>query len=183
MKPNTSYSPQAIAIHWLAALMILFAIVLGVYMTGIRMSPTRLQLYNWHKWLGISILALSVLRLSWRLTHRPPAGLPMAAWQRLAAHVTHGAMYLLFFVVPLAGWAYSSASGFPVVVFGVLPLPDLVAPDKALASALKAVHAGLALAFGGVIALHVAAVIKHQFLDRDGILSRMLFGPFKNQLQ
>jgi cytochrome b561 len=181
MKPNTKYSPAAIAIHWLAALMILCAIALGVYMTGLQMSPARLKLYNWHKWLGISILAVSVLRLAWRLTHRPPADLPMPAWQRRAAHVTHWAMYALFFAVPLAGWSYSSATGFPVVVFGVLPLPDLVAPDKGLASALKTLHAGLAMALGGMIALHLAAVVKHQFLNRDGILSRMLPGVSKSK--
>jgi cytochrome b561 len=174
MTPNTKYSPPAITIHWLAAAMILCAIALGVYMTGLQMSPARLKLYNWHKWLGSFILALSALRLSWRLTHRPPADLPMAAWQRRAAHAAHWAMYALFFAVPLAGWTYSSATGFPVVVLGVLPLPDLVAPNKALASVLKTVHASLAMALGGVIVLHIAAVIKHQFLDRDRILSRML---------
>ncbi|MDB5872971.1 MAG: cytochrome b [Ramlibacter sp.] len=177
------YSPAAIAIHWLAALMIVCAIPLGVYMTGLQISPARLKLYNWHKWLGITILALSTARLLWRMTHRPPADTPMVSWQRRAAHATHWAMYVLFFAVPLAGWAYSCATGFPVVVFGVLPLPDLVAPDKALASALKTVHASLALSLGALIAVHIAAVIKHQLVDRDRILSRMLPGTFESQPQ
>jgi cytochrome b561 len=174
MTPNLKYSSTAIAIHWLAALLILAAIALGVYMTGLPMSPARLKLYNWHKWLGITILVLSVVRLAWRATHRPPADLPMPPWQRRAAHFSHGLMYALFFAVPLAGWVYSSASGFPVVVFGVLPLPDLVAPDKAMAEDLKSVHAGLALALGAAIALHLAAVVQHQFIHKDGLLSRML---------
>lgn len=174
MQSNSKYSPPAVAIHWLAGLLILCTIGLGVYMTGLQMSPMRLRLYNWHKWLGISILAISVLRLSWRLTHPPPADLPMPTWQRRAAHLTHWTMYALFFAVPLAGWTYSSAAGFPVVVFGVLPLPDLVAPDRALAEVLKTVHMGLALTLGTIIALHVMAVIKHQIVDRDRILTRML---------
>lgn len=174
MKPATRYSPTAMAIHWLAALMILSAIGMGLYMAGLALTPTKLKLYNWHKWLGISILALSCLRLVWRITHRPPPDLLMAAWQRRAAHATHWAMYALFLAVPLAGWTYTSATGFPVVVFGVLPLPDLVGPDQALARLLKSVHGVLALTLGGFIALHVAAVARHQFLNRDGILSRML---------
>ncbi len=181
MKPNTKYSSVAIAIHWLAALMIFCAIVMGVYMSGLPMSPARLKLYNWHKWLGITILVISFVRLIWRATHRPPADLPMPVWQRRAAHATHWLMYGLFFAVPLAGWTYSSASGFPVVVFGVLPLPDLVAPDKSLALALKSVHAGLAMALGAVIALHLVAVAKHQFLNRDRVLSRMLPRVFESR--
>ncbi|MDB5859384.1 MAG: cytochrome b [Ramlibacter sp.] len=180
---DARYTPPAVAIHWLAALLILGAIAMGVYMTGLQVSPFRLRLYNWHKWLGFTILALSVLRLLWRLSHRPPADVAMPAWQRRAAHISHWAMYALFFAVPLAGWLYSSASGFPVVVFGVLPLPDLVAADEALARALKPWHANLALALGALIALHVAAVCKHQFMDHDGLLSRMLPRALQRQPQ
>ena len=84
------------------------------------MSMTRLKLYNWHKWAGVTILALSAARLLWRLGHRPPPDAPGPRWQKLAAHGTHLALYALFFAVPLAGWAYSSAAGFPIVLFGVL---------------------------------------------------------------
>jgi cytochrome b561 len=137
------------------------------------MSPLRLKLFNWHKWAGITILALSALRLLWRLAHRPPADVPMAAWQRRAAHLTHFALYLLFFLVPLAGWAYSSAAGFPIVVFGVIPLPDFVPVDRALAEILKSSHHLLAFALALVVLGHVAAALKHQFIDRDGLLHRM----------
>ncbi|WP_205665083.1 cytochrome b/b6 domain-containing protein, partial [Caldimonas tepidiphila] len=71
----------------------------------------RLQLYNWHKWAGVAILALSALRLLWRLLRRPPPPVPAPRWQLAAAHATHALLYLLFFAVPLAGWAYSSAAG------------------------------------------------------------------------
>ena len=78
--PDTSYTPVAIALHWLLALMIFGSLSLGLYMADLPFSPTRLKLYNWHKWAGVTILALSALRLLWRLTHRPPADLPMPAW-------------------------------------------------------------------------------------------------------
>ena len=133
----------------------------------------RRTIYKWHKWLGITILTLSALRLLWRLTHRPPADPPMPAWQRRAAQATHGALYVLFFAVPLVGWAYSSAAGFPVVVFGVLPLPDFVPASEALAEALKPWHGRFAMGLAGLIALHIAAAVKHQVVDRDALLSRM----------
>ena len=135
--------------------------------------PTRLKLFNWHKWAGVLILLLSALRLLWRLAHRPPPAPAMPGWQRRAAAATHGLLYALFFAVPLAGWAYSSASGFPIVVFGVLPLPDWVPVNRELADTLKALHHWLAYALGGLVALHVAAALKHQFIDRDGLLARM----------
>ena len=100
----------------------------------------------------------------------------MSAWQRQAAHVTHWGMYALFFAVPLVGWAYSSAAGFPIVVFGVLPLPDFVPKDHALAEAIKPWHGDLAFVLFGLVCLHLAAVAKHMVIDRDGLIRRMLPG-------
>ncbi|HNJ83585.1 MAG TPA: cytochrome b [Piscinibacter sp.] len=167
------YSGTAIALHWLLALAIVGAFIVGVYMSDLPVSPQRLKLYNWHKWAGICILALSALRLLWRLTHRPPADVAMPEWQRRSAHAVHILLYLLFFAVPLAGWAYSSAAGFPVVVFGVLPLPDFVAPSKELAEAIKPLHKILAFTMAALVLAHVAAALKHHFVDGDGLLSRM----------
>jgi len=167
------YTTPAIALHWLLALMIIVAFGVGLYMTGLPFSPQRLKLYNWHKWAGVTILALTALRLLWRLTHRPPAPPAMPAWQRRAASASHGLMYVLFFAIPLLGWAYSSAAGFPIVWFGVLPLPDFVPVDKDLAEALKPWHGWLAKALAALVVLHVAAALKHHYIDRDGLLSRM----------
>ena len=167
------YSGVAIALHWLLALMIIVSLSVGFTMSDMAMSPTRLKLYNWHKWAGVTILALSALRLIWRLTHRPPPDVAMPAWQAQLAHVTHGLMYALFFAVPLVGWAYSSAAGFPIVWFGVLPLPDFVPVDKALAAAIKPWHGRLAYSLLALVLLHVAGALKHQLLDRDGLLQRM----------
>ncbi|MGE5452006.1 MAG: cytochrome b [Acidobacteriota bacterium] len=175
------YTPVAIVLHWVLALSILTAFGVGLYLDDLPFSPAKLKMINWHKWAGITILALSVLRLVWRWLNPPPP-LParmlngMPRWQQIAHHGTHHLMYLLFFVVPLAGWAYSSAKGYPIVWFGVLPLPDLMAPNKALADTIKEVHAVAAFGLIGLVALHVAAVIKHQFIDKDGLLDRMRLG-------
>jgi cytochrome b561 len=168
------YTGVAVAFHWLLAVAIIGSFGFGLYMTDLPFSPHRLKLFNWHKWAGVSILALSALRLLWRLAHRPPPDVAMPAWQGRAAHATHVLMYLLFFAVPLSGWAYSSAAGFPIVWFGVLPLPDFVSPDKALAATLKEAHHVLAWALAVFVLMHVAAAFKHQFIDRDGLIARML---------
>ena len=172
------YSGVAIALHWVLALALLGMVGFGLYMADLPFSPARLKLYNWHKWAGVCVLVLSLARLLWRLTHRPPA-LPaamqaaMPAWQKLAHHGTHAALYALFFAIPLLGWAYSSAAGFPIVVFGVLPLPDWVPVSPDLAEALKPLHKWAALTLTALVGLHVAAVVKHQLIDRDGLLWRM----------
>ncbi|MDO9286230.1 MAG: cytochrome b [Aquabacterium sp.] len=167
------YSSPAIALHWLLALMLIGSFSLGVYMHELPFSPTRLKLYNWHKWAGVTILALSFVRLAWRITHQPPPDVAMPAWQARAAHATHHLLYALFFIVPLVGWAYSSAAGFPIVWFGVLPLPDFVPVDKALAEAIKPWHERTAMLMAGLVLLHVAGALKHQFIDRDGLIARM----------
>ena len=176
LTPTARYSGVAIGLHWLLALMIVGAFAVGLYMADLPVSPSRLKLFSYHKWAGVTILALSVLRLLWRLTHRPPADVPMPGWQAKAAHLTHWALYALFFLVPLAGWAYSSAAGFPVVWFGVLPLPDFVPVDKALAELMKERHEALAWALAALVGLHVAGAIKHRLIDKDGLLQRMLPG-------
>ena len=176
---QTRYTLPAMALHWLLALALLGLFGMGLFMADLPISPLRLKLYNWHKWAGVSVLALSALRLVWRLTHRPPA-LPdhvadaMPAWQHWAHNGTHYALYALFFIVPLVGWAYSSAAGFPIVLFGVLQLPDFVPADKALAELIKPWHEISAFAMMGLAVLHVAAALKHQWVDKDQLLQRIL---------
>ena len=181
--PNASatrYHGFSILLHWVLGATLVAVFALGSYMADLPFSPQRLKLYSWHKWAGVCILVLSLLRLVWRLTHRPPA-LPasiadaMPGWQRAAHQATHHGLYLLFFAVPLIGWAYSSAAGFPVVLFGLLPLPDFVPVDKALADTLKEAHELAANAMLGLVLLHVAGALKHA-IARDGLLQRM--NPF-----
>ena len=172
------YHPVSILLHWVLGAALVAIFCFGLYMADLPFSPSRLKLFNWHKWAGISILALSAMRLGWRMGHPAPA-LPaaieqaMPGWQLWAHKGTHVAMYALFFVVPLLGWAYTSATGFPVVLFGQFPLPDLVGSDKALAELIKPWHKFSAFALAALVLMHVAAALKHQWIDRDGLLRRM----------
>lgn len=175
------YHPLAVALHWVLGLGLVALLAVGLYMESLPFSPQRLKLYNWHKWLGVVVLAGSVWRLGWRLWKRPPP-LPVAveqampAWQRVAHHATHQGLYLLFFAVPLLGWAYSSAAGFPIVLFGVWPLPDFVPVSPELAESIKPWHGWAAYALAALVVLHVAGALKHAIVDRDGLLSRMTLG-------
>ena len=171
---SSRYTPVAIVLHWLLAIAIVAGFSIGLLMADEPPSPTRVRWINYHKWIGVTILALSLLRLLWRLGHRPPA-LPasMQPWQRATSTWVHRALYLFFFAVPLLGWAYSSASGFHVVYLGLIPLPDLAPKNKALADVLIDVHAALAWTLASLVGLHVAAALKHHFVDKDGLLWRM----------
>lgn len=175
------YTAVAIALHWLLGAAVLAMFAVGIYMSDLPFSPLRLKLYNWHKWAGVTFLMLTVVRLLWRLSHRPPA-LPkaisaaMPPWQTRIYHATHHLFYVLFFVVPLAGWAYSSAAGFPIVWFGQIALPDLLPVNKEWAEVIKPLHKLSALALIGLAVLHIGAALKHQWLERDDLLLRMLPG-------
>lgn len=177
-RPAHRYSLPAIALHWLMAAGLIGAIGFGWYISELPMGLQKLKMINWHKWVGITLLMLFVLRLVWRLVKRPPPSAPQPLWQARTASVVHGLLYLLMAVVPLLGWTYSSAAGFPVVWLGWLPLPDLVAADRELAATLKGLHKIAAWTLALLIVGHVAAALKHQFLDRDRLLARMW--PGKN---
>ena len=172
---TTHYTATAKALHWSIAVLILGLLGLGFYMTGLPLSPRKLQLYSWHKWAGVSVFLLAVVRLAWRATHRPPA-LPqhMGQLERLAAHAGHHLLYVLMFAIPLSGWLMSSAKGFQTVWFGVLPLPDLLGKDKALGDLLQTVHMGLNFTLVAVLLAHVGAALKHHLIDKDDVLTRML---------
>lgn len=169
------YTLPARLLHWLVAVGIVAAFVLALSFDGMPFSMTKLKLINYHKWIGITVLALVAARLLWRLGHKPPP-LPAATplWQVWAAHITHAFLYVLMFAIPLGGWLMSSAKGFPVVYLGVLPLPDLVGPNPELGTQLRSLHE---LGAWGLIVLalgHAAAAIKHHLIDRDDVLKRML---------
>jgi cytochrome b561 len=168
------YTRTAIAFHWIIAILIVASFALGLYMVELKLSPIKLKLYSYHKWLGVTIWLLVVLRLAWRATHRPPPLPAMPAWQRHAATVVHWLLYMLLLVIPISGWLFSSASGFPVVYFELLRLPDLVAKDKALAAVLQEVHETLNYILLTVVIVHVVAAVKHHLVDRDPVLHRML---------
>ena len=169
------YSRTAIALHWLVAVLILANLALGLYTVDLPLSPAKLRNFSFHKWIGVTVFLLAAARLAWRLAHpAPPLPAGMPPWERRAAHVTHVLLYVLFFAAPLTGWLFSSASGFQTVYLGVVPIPDLLAKDKALADALKLAHKSINFTMAGVIAFHAAAALKHHFVDRDDVLRRML---------
>ena len=170
----THYSRTAVALHWLIAGLVLSALFMGWTMTNMEFSPGKLKLYNYHKWVGVTVLALAVLRIGWRLTHQPPPPGVMPRWQQIAANATHALLYVLMVAVPCSGWAYSNATGYPIVYLGKFPLPDIVGKDKALAAQLLQVHEVLAFTFAGFVLLHLLAALQHQFIHRDGTLRRML---------
>ncbi len=179
------YSAVAILLHWASALAVLVLIGLGLTMTHAALAPLRqFQLYQWHKSVGVTVLALTVLRLLWRLTHRPPphpVGMP--ARERRAAAAAHHLLYLLLVGLPLTGWAVVSLSPFniPTVLYGLVPWPHLPlaahVPDPAAAEGLlKQVHALGAWFLAALLAVHVAAALRHHFLLRDDVLRCMLPG-------
>jgi cytochrome b561 len=177
MNRATRYSTPAIVLHWLMALLIFVAFPLGIYMHDLPLSPDKLKLYSYHKWIGISVLMLVVIRLGWRLTHTPPP-LPesVAAWQARASAIVHGMLYLLMIAIPLSGWLMSSAKGFQTVWFGVLPLPDLIGKDKALGDQLVELHKFLNFTLLALVVLHVGAALQHHFIERQPFLQRMGWG-------
>ena len=171
------YTPTAVALHWIVALLIIGNLAFGLYVAGLPISPAKLRTVSWHKWVGVTILVVVAVRLAWRLGHpAPPLPATMAPWERRAAHGTHVLLYVLFFAAPITGWLFSSAAGFPVVYLGVLPLPDLVSKNRELADVLRAAHKWINYTMAALIVLHAAAAIKHHLLDRDDVLARML--PF-----
>lgn len=173
---NERYSATAIALHWLMALLIIGTFFLGLTMADMPgITPTKLKYFNWHKWLGVTIFGLAVLRALWRLSHAAPtlpASIPR--WQQQVSAVTHLLLYALIFAVPLSGYFYTLAAGFKVVYLGALPLPVLIAPNPELKPVLKEVHEWLNMGMAGLVVVHVAAALKHHFIDRDNVLLRML---------
>jgi len=169
------YTGTAITLHWLIALAIAGTFVIGLTMTDLPFSPTKLRLYSWHKWAGVTIFVLVLIRLGWRLTHpAPPLPATMPGALRIAASGTHWLLYALMLAIPLSGWLMSSAKGFQTVWLGIVPLPDLVAKDPTLGHGLEEVHEVLAYSLLALVALHSAAALKHHFIDRDSVLTRML---------
>jgi len=161
-------------LHWVVVVLIPLQYVLAETADELPDGMEKLATLARHKSVGLTILLIALVRVAWRLVDRPPPLPPMPAWQRAAAAVTHWGLYALLFALPLSGWLWSSAANYPVSWFGWVQLPDLVAPSKALEDLMHEVHE---TAFNGLlvlVALHVLGALKHQFVDRDGLIARML---------
>ncbi|MCH8684793.1 cytochrome b [Pedomonas mirosovicensis] len=179
------YSTVAVILHWLIALSVIALLIAGFWMGGaIRKPETQavaFEVFQLHKSLGLTVLALTLARLAWRLGHRPPA-LPdtMPRWQKTAAHATAWAFYAILLVMPLSGWAIVSTSpfGLPTMWFGLFEWPHIAplaeaANAQQLNATFEEVHELLAWGTLGLLFLHVAGALKHHFIDRDNVLVRM----------
>ncbi len=174
---SLAYTPTAIGLHWLMALLVFVTFPVGVIMYEMVLSPDKLRMLSYHKWLGVTVFILLVVRLVWRATHKPQPMIAAASqWQRFAAQGVHVLLYVLLFAIPLSGWLMSSAKGFQTVYLGVLPLPDLLSKDKLLGDALSTLHQVLNITLLILVIIHIAAALLHHFVDRDGTLARMF--PF-----
>ena len=168
------YGSVAQTLHWLVVVLLIVQVTLARIAEQLPLGPDKIGTLARHKSVGITIFTLAVLRFAWRLYDPPPPLPPMPRWQARAAGFSHAAFYALLFAMPLTGWMMSSASNYPVSWFGLVQLPDLVAPDRALKELLKEVHETLATILIALAGLHLLAALKHQFLDRNGLLFRML---------
>ena len=171
---DPAYLPVARALHWISAIAVMGLLAVGLWMTGLPLGFTKLYAYNWHKWIGLVVLALTLGRLLWRWRHPPPP-LPetVAPWQAALAPIAHWVLLALLLAMPLSGWTMSSAAGVSVFWFGLVALPDLVPRDPDLFEALRTTHHVLSRLLIAMLVLHVGAVVHHDLLRHDGVFRRM----------
>lgn len=171
--PATAYTRTAVALHWIIAALVLVQVAWGWGMQAIPKEPhgPRVDAFNLHKSVGLTILALMLMRLGWRLLHPAPALAGLPAWQRRAARATHGVLYLALFTMPLAGYLGSAWSGYPVKWFG-LTLPSWAAPHPVLKALMSDLHLVTSIVLVAALLLHIGAGAWHA-LRRDGYATRM----------
>lgn len=171
------YTTGAIAFHWIIAALIVLNFALAWSAEGAPKAQAG-QLMATHKAIGISILTLTVLRIVWRMIHpAPPLAETLKAWEAALAKVVHALFYFLMVALPLSGWAMSSAADRPVSYFGLLQIPMLpIGPDRETAGMFSEMHGVFATSMLVLFVLHVTAALKHQFVDRDTTMRRIL--PF-----
>lgn len=164
--------------HWLIAALIVAQGIIGLTMVQMGLTPAKVRVFALHKSIGITILALVLLRIAWRLSERRPADPPaMPTWQRRAAHAMHLSLYVLILAIPLSGWWFNSASNAPLVWFGLFDIPGLThgyAPFWKPRALL--LHQTLFWVLVGLLVLHVGAALWHHFRERDDVLRRMIVG-------
>jgi cytochrome b561 len=172
-----SWGAPAKFFHWAVAALILTQFPLGWLAASWRISPTKLDLFVWHKSFGMLVLALTALRLAWRLGNRTPALPPdMPRWEHLAARIDHLVLYAFVICMPVTGWVINSAANIPFKVFWFIPLPAITQPDKRLADLATLAHFGLFIALAAVLVVHIGAALRHHFVKRNDVLARMLPG-------
>ncbi|MFL9896985.1 cytochrome b [Paraburkholderia fungorum] len=175
-----AYGAVARALHWLTALLIAMQFVIGWTMPDVHKDTQPVGLIAWHLGVGSTLIAVMVVRVVWRLTHRPtPDDLPPVL--SIISRVTHFLLYAALVVVPLLGWINASSRGWTVRLVGVVPYPALSAPGSAFGNEMGDVHGILAWVLFALVGLHIAAALFHRFVLRDHVLQRMLpeAAPFR----
>ncbi len=172
------YGAVAQALHWLIAGLVIFMLGLGWYMEDLPRGPHQAEMYQLHASLGVTLLALVILRLAWRL-YTPPPPLPasMPAWERKAARGSHFLLYALLLIQPVIGILQAGAADLQLQIWGVLPLPAVLAPNEPLADTLFGVHGLVATLLGALVLVHTGAALRHHFWLKDDVMRRMLPGP------
>ncbi len=165
-------------LHWTVALLVIALLGIGLWMIDLPLSPNKVRVYALHKSVGITVLALMLVRIAWRAREqaRPQMPFAMPAWERGAARLSHVLLYVALLVMPLSGWVFNSAANFPLQWFGWVSLPALGGPDPELKALARAVHHWTAYTLIALVSLHVLAALKHHLLDRDETLRRILPG-------
>lgn len=172
---DTAWGSVSMALHWLVVLLLLATAVLGLVMDEMRFSPTKVQVFALHKSLGLTVLALMLLRLLWRLVGGRPAALAGSArWQSATATITHWLLYAALFAMPLSGWLYNSASNFPLRWFGLFTVPPLTGRDQDIKEFAHDAHEMLFWVIVVLVLLHAGAALFHHLVRRDETLDRML---------
>jgi cytochrome b561 len=176
--PDTArlaYGNFAKLLHWLIAAILVVQFALGWLMPNIRRDMEPGLAMHTHISIGIVVLALIIVRLLWRLTHRVEPAPELPRWQRATSEAVHWLLYLLVFVTTLSGWFFASARGWSLSFFGLYPLPSLVAQGSSLGRAVGGIHEDIVWVLLAVVAIHVAAALLHAFVYRDQVMQRMLF--------
>lgn len=169
------YSGIAKLLHWTVAVCVLTLIAAGLTMNEVEPGTLQNVLYTVHRSLGVLVLFLMLIRLTYRLVHGAPPHEPtLTAMQRMVSHAVHMALYALLIAQPIIGWVATSAYGAKISFFGLFTLPDLVAKDQALSEPLFAVHHWMGLLIAALAGMHIAAALFHYFIRKDGVLQRML---------
>lgn len=162
-------------LHWLTAVLILIQIPLGFYAEEIKLSPLKLDLFVWHKSLGMLILLLAIERLLWRITGTIPKTADASSLQRRLAQLAHATLYVLMIALPISGWIISSAANIPTKLFWLIELPAITGPDEALKSLAAEAHKVCVFLLIAILVAHIGAALRHHFIMRDSILKRMWF--------
>jgi cytochrome b561 len=169
------YSAPSRLLHWVMAILILATIPAGLVMVQSGLDRgLQNTLFIFHKNVGVLLLILIAIRLSWRLIRpAPPLPATVPGWQARIAGASHLALYALMVVVPLAGYVRVRAGGFPIESLDALGIPSLVPRSDALADLAKTIHYGAGLAIAAVLCAHIGAALFHGIVKRDGVFSRI----------